>query len=412
LNPSDIDGGNRDARDAEAPPDGGVPPPASLTSPNRSTSAEADDERWMAHALELAGRGRFGASPNPMVGAVVLDSDGRLAGKGHHAACGGVHAEIGALTEAGDRARGGTLFVTLEPCSHFGRTPPCVDAIVRAGVRRVVVGLRDPNPEAAGGIEALQSEGIEVTEGVGSESGRILNRRWLRWARTRRPWVSAKAAISLDGRVATRTGHSRWITGEPARNRGLVLREEHDAIAVGVGTVIADDPRLTRRLGLNPGEAWRRVILDSTLRTPSDAIVVQSDPEITLIAHTDRASDADRQRLAAAGVELVELLPDDAGRVSVAALLDVLGQRGVSALLVEGGPHVHGSFFDSDLVDELFFFVAPLVIGGEAPSAVGGLGAADLPSAPRFVFETTEAHNGDLELHAVRPEDADVHGSD
>lgn len=366
----------------------------------------------MRRALELAQRGRCGASPNPMVGAVVLDREGRPAGEGFHRRCGGPHAEIHALSAAGDLARGGTIYVTLEPCSHHGRTPPCVDAIIAAGLRRVVIGVSDPNPDAAGGAESLRAEGIEVTEGVSSESGRILNRRWLKWAQERRPWVSAKAAVSLDGRIATRTGRSMWITGEEARHRGLELREEHDAILVGVDTVIADNPKLTRRLGLNPGGDWRRVVLDSRLRTPSTAVIVESEAEMTLIAHTADAAAADRQRLTSAGVELVELGADEHGRVSVTELLDYLGGNNVSALLVEGGAAVHGSFFDSDLVDEVFFFVAPMIIGGDAPAAVAGLGIADLERAPRFCFEEVCGHGDDLELHGVRPENADVHGTD
>lgn len=370
------------------------------------------DDHWMQHALDLARKGRYGASPNPMVGAVVLDSEGRLAGRGYHARCGGPHAEVHALAEAGDHARGGTIYVTLEPCVHHGRTPPCVEAIIAAGLRRVVVAINDPNPVASGGLEQLRAESIEITEGIGSEGGRILNRRWLRWAQNHRPWVSAKAAISLDGRIATRTGNSKWITGKAARSRGLELREEHDAILVGVGTVLADDPRLTRRLGRNPGDDWLRVVLDSRLRTPNDAVVVQSDPEMTVMVHTAEATDGDRARLSGAGVELVELTADDTGRVDLGALLDHLGGRGIAALLVEGGARVHGSFFDADLVDELFFFIAPLVIGGEAPAAVGGLGVADLDMAHRFHYEEIRHHGDDLELHCVRPEDADVHGSD
>ncbi len=366
----------------------------------------------MEHALELAARGRYGASPNPMVGAVVLDAEGRLVGEGYHARCGGPHAEVFALAQAGDRARGGTLYVTLEPCAHHGRTPPCTDAIIAADLRRVVVGLDDPNPIATGGVERLRAAGVEVTEGVNSQSGRILNRRWLHSVRTRRPWVSAKAAVSLDGRIATRTGDAKWITGAAARDRGLELREEHDAILVGAGTVLADNPRLTRRLGLNPGNDWLRVVLDSRLRTPDDAIVVASDPGITMIAHTADAADDDRARLAAAGVELVELPADKLGRVSIAAVLDLLGDRGIAALLVEGGGAVHGSFFDADLVDELFFFVAPTIIGGDSPAAVGGLGADRLELARRYTFDDVRRHEDDLELHCVRPEDADVHGSD
>jgi diaminohydroxyphosphoribosylaminopyrimidine deaminase/5-amino-6-(5-phosphoribosylamino)uracil reductase len=366
----------------------------------------------MARALELAARGRCGASPNPMVGAVVLDAQGQLAGEGYHAACGGPHAEVFALAEAGERARGGTLYVTLEPCSHHGRTPPCTDAVLAAGVRRLVYAMAEPTATAGGGAARLRAEGLEVLEGPGSERARVLNRRWLRWARFHRPWVTLKAAVSLDGRVATREGDSKWITGEEARHRGLELREEHDAILVGVETVIADDPRLTRRLGLNPVANFRRIVLDSTLRTPAGAAVVTEQPATTLIVHTAAAAAGDRRRLREAGVELVELRAGDDGRIDLEALLDFLARREVAALLVEGGPRVAGSFHDADLVDEIALFVAPFLIGGPAPAAVGGRGVPGLELARRFRFEVVERRGADLEIRAVRPEDADVHGTD
>jgi len=369
------------------------------------------DVRWMRRALELAARGRFGASPNPMVGAVVLDPEGRLAGEGYHARCGGPHAEVMALREAGDRARGGSLFVTLEPCAHHGRTPPCVDAILSAGIRRVVAAMREPNPHAGGGIDRLGAEGVDAGVGGDSDRARALNRRWLTWVQERRPWVTLKAAVSLDGRIATRTGQSKWITGEPARRRSLELREEHDAIVVGVGTVLADDPLLTRRLGLNPGESWTRVVLDSRLRTPTAAQVVQTSPEQTLIAHTREAAPGERRRLKDAGVQLVEIAAAADGRVELHQLLEHLARREVAALLVEGGSAVHGSFADAGLVDEAVFFIAPLLIGGSGPSAVAGRGVADLELATRLRFEGIERHGADLELRAVRPEEEDVHGS-
>jgi diaminohydroxyphosphoribosylaminopyrimidine deaminase / 5-amino-6-(5-phosphoribosylamino)uracil reductase len=408
LNSSNIEHRGHGSRDSEATPN----TPAPTMSAGGEACVDTRDNHWMRHALDLACKGRYGTSPNPMVGAAILDADGCLVGEGYHERCGGPHAEVHALAQAAGSARGGTIYVTLEPCAHHGRTPPCVDAIIAAGIRRVVVAVNDPNPVASGGLDILRAESIEVTEGVGSESGRILNRRWLRWAQSRRPWVSAKAAASLDGRIATRTGHSKWITGKAARDRGLVLREEHDAILVGVDTVLADNPRLTRRLGLNPGDDWRRVILDSKLRTPSNSTVVESDPETTIIVHTAEAVESDRSRLETAGVELVELVGDDDGRIDLGGLLDHLGDRGITALLVEGGATVHGSFFDADLVDEVFFFVAPFVIGGEAPAAVGGIGIANLDMAHRYHYEEVCRHGADLELHCVRPEDADVHGSD
>jgi diaminohydroxyphosphoribosylaminopyrimidine deaminase/5-amino-6-(5-phosphoribosylamino)uracil reductase len=366
----------------------------------------------MARALELAAHGRYGASPNPMVGAVVLDADGRLVGEGYHAAFGGPHAEVAALSEAGEHARRGTLYVTLEPCNHHGKTPPCTEAILAAGVRRVVIALGEPTQTAGGGADRLRAEGVEVQDGPGSQRARILNRRWLRWARFHRPWVTMKAAVSLDGRIATREGESKWITGEEARRRGLELREEHDAVLVGIETVLADDPRLTRRLGLNPIAGWKRVILDSTLRTPSDAMVVKEHPETTQIIHTAAATAENRRRLKLDGVELVELRAGDDGRIDLEALLDHLARREIVALLVEGGPTVHGAFHDADLVDEIALFMAPFLIGGPAPASVAGRGIPGLEMARRYRFEALEQHGQDLEIRAVRPEDADVHGSD
>jgi diaminohydroxyphosphoribosylaminopyrimidine deaminase/5-amino-6-(5-phosphoribosylamino)uracil reductase len=394
--------------------DGGSSNP-SRVGPNRgNVQSESDDidHRWMDRALELAALGRCGASPNPMVGALVIDAQGDLAGEGYHAAFGGPHAEIVAIADAGERTHGGTIYVTLEPCAHHGKTPPCVDAILAAGLRRVVVALSEPTSQAGGGCDRLRTEGIEVHEGPGAERSRSLNRRWLHWVRYHRPWVTLKAAVSLDGRVATREGDSKWITGEGARKRGLELREEHDAILVGIETVLADDPRLTRRLGINPVSGWRRVVLDSKLRTPSDAVIVQSQPESTLIYHTVEATVEDRRRLREAGIELVELRAGDDGRVDIGAVLDDLGRREVAALLVEGGPTVHGCFNDAELVDEVALFIAPLIIGGGGPSAVAGRGIATLEAAQRLVFEDIERHGEDLEIRAVRPEEAHVHGAD
>ena len=367
------------------------------------------DTRWMRRALELAARGRCGASPNPMVGAVVVDPTGRVVGEGHHARCGGPHAEVMALREAGQQADGGSLFVTLEPCTHHGRTPPCVKAILEAGIRRVVIAMRDPNSPASGGLDQLRAEGVDAFIGGETERARILNRRWLTWAQERRPWVTMKAATSLDGRIATRTGQSKWITGEAARHRGLELREEHDAILVGVDTVIADDPRLTRRLGLNPTTSWLRIVLDSRLRTPVDASVIRSHPEQTLIVHTPDAPHESRLRLAEAGVHLMEINADASARVELHQLLESLARRDIAALLVEGGATIHGSFVDAGLVDEAVFFVAPMLIGGPGPAAVAGRGVADLELAPRLQFESVNRHGNDLEIRAIRAEDGDVH---
>jgi diaminohydroxyphosphoribosylaminopyrimidine deaminase/5-amino-6-(5-phosphoribosylamino)uracil reductase len=374
------------------------------------------DARWMARALALAARGRYGASPNPMVGAVVLDANGNLVGEGFHSCFGAPHAEFVALAAASQRAEGGTLYVTLEPCAHTGKTPPCIDAIMSARIRRVVVATRDPNPVAGGGLERLAEAGMEIKLGVHGDSARRLNRRWLRHVQDGRPWVTLKAAVSLDGRIATRTGQSKWITGEKARRRSLELREEHDAILVGVATVIADDPLLTRRLGFNPSGSWRRIVLDSRLRTPIASRVVQELPEQTILVHGMDAPRSRQEALARCGVELLEAPTGHDDRIDLLSLLPRLAKRGIAALLVEGGAEVHGSFVDADLVDEVIFFVAPLIIGGVAPSAVAGLGASELALAHRLVFEEVVRHDLDLELRAVRSEavaeEPDVHGVD
>jgi diaminohydroxyphosphoribosylaminopyrimidine deaminase/5-amino-6-(5-phosphoribosylamino)uracil reductase len=370
------------------------------------------ESRWMRRALELAERGRLGVWPNPMVGAVVVDADGRLAGEGFHSAFGGPHAEVVALDAAGENARGGSLFVTLEPCNHQGKTPPCVDAILGAGIERVVVAMRDPNPVSTGGIDRLRAEGVDVTLGRDADGARVLNRRWSKWIEERSPWVTLKAAVSLDGRIATRTGQSKWITGEEARRRGLEMREEHDAILVGIETVLADNPRLTRRLGENPAENWQRIVVDSRLRTPTESTIVQTDPELTVIAHTPEASPEDRERLEQRGVHLLEISADSSRRVELHELLERLAQRGVGALLVEGGATVHGSFADANLADEVVLFVAPILIGGSAPAAVAGFGVDELGRAPRYQFSSIARHGDDIELRAVRPEETDVHRAD
>jgi len=362
-----------------------------------------DDAFWMGRAVDLARRGRRGASPNPMVGAVVLDAGGRLAGQGWHAVFGGPHAEIVALQEAAGRTRGGTLYVTLEPCDHHGKTPPCTRAILEAGIRRVVIALSDPTALAGGGADRLRRAGLQVDAGLMAAEVEKLNRRWLVWARSRRPWVTLKAAVSLDGRIATRTGESKWITGEDARHRGLELREEHDAILVGIGTVLADDPRLTRRLGLNAGGPWYRIVLDSTLRTPPGAAVVKEAPETTLIVHTDRAPKDRRARLAAAGVRLLELPRGDRGRPELASVLEALASLPVAALLVEGGAEIHGALVDAGVVDELALFIAPTILGGRsAPMAVAGEGCSHLSDAYRMDIEDMSRVGSDLEIRAVR----------
>ncbi len=302
----------------------------------------------MARAIELARTADYRTSPNPMVGAVVLDSAGKVAGEGFHAAKGSPHAEQLALAAAGGKAKGGTIYVNLEPCTHAHRSTPCADAIASAGIKRVVVAMNDPD----------QRVEFYVTH-----------------RSTGRPFVSLKFAMSLDGKVATRTGESRWITGEQARNHGHQLRHIHDAILVGVNTVIKDDPQLTTRIeGDRDARQPLRVVLDSHLRTPRTARVLG---ERTLIATTS-AGDMDC-------AEVLKLPPGPDGRVPIEALLDQLGQRGILSLLVEGGAQTHAAFLAAGLVNKVYAYIAPKLIGGsEAPSPVGGVGIGHLNDALRL----------------------------
>jgi len=364
--------------------------------------SELDWSSLMRRALELAEVGRYGASPNPMVGSLIVDRDGAVVGEGAHLLCGGPHAEINALAAAGDRARGGTLVVTLEPCAHHGRTPPCVDAIVGAGLARVVLGVRDPNPAVDGaGVAALAAHGIEVVEGVEAEGCRHLARRFLHWQRTGLPWVTLKLAMTGDGKLASRGGRRQAISGDAARRAGYALREEHDAVLVGVGTVLADDPRLGRHLGLNPSAAVARVILDSRLRTPPAAAVLAERPESVLVCCTRGADPERRAGLARTGAQVVEVAADDSGRCDVRSVLAALTARGISSVLVEGGGETHFSFVRAALAQELIAFVAPLVLGGrDAVPAVGGAGFAGPADAARLRFRTIDRVGEDVMITA------------
>ncbi len=349
-----------------------------------------EDRRWMRRALALAWRAQGRVAPNPAVGAVVV-RDGALVGEGATRPPGGPHAEIVALQQAGERAHGATLYVTLEPCAHYGRTPPCADAVIAAGIRRAVVALLDPFPEVCGrGAAQLRASGIEVEVGLEAREAALVNAGYLKRLSSGLPEVTAKYAMTLDGRIATRTGHSRWITSELARREAHRLRDRHDAVMVGVGTVLADDPLLTVRL--SPEEAGEggphhplRVVVDSRARTPPTAAMLRPDtPGRTLIACTADAP-ADRVReLEAAGAEVV-VLPRGEGGVDLVALLHALGERGVNRVLVEGGGRLLGRLFDLGLVDQVVAFIAPVIVGGcEAPGPIGGHGVAAMEQAWRL----------------------------
>jgi diaminohydroxyphosphoribosylaminopyrimidine deaminase/5-amino-6-(5-phosphoribosylamino)uracil reductase len=366
-------------------------------------TARADaeqDARFMRRALELAEHGRGLTSPNPMVGAVVV-SDGEIVGEGFHERAGGPHAEVVALAAAGARSRGATLYVTLEPCSHQGRTPPCAPAVAAAGIRRVVAALIDPNPRVSGrGLAALRAAGVDVTEAILAEHAERQNRSFVAAMRLGRPHVTLKAAMTLDGRIADLHGESKWITGPAARAAAHRLRSESDAILVGVGTVLRDDPALTVRLDRPwPREPYR-VVLDTAARTPANARVIAAGTPARALVITGEATGRARvAALTAAGASVVAVGARD-GRVDLRAALAVLAGLEVRAVLVEGGGEVHGAFLEAGLVDRVAVFVAPRLLGGRgATSTIGGAGLP-LKSAPRLApFEVTHV-GADLLLEA------------
>ena len=330
----------------------------------------------MRRALSLARRSLGGVSPNPAVGAVVLNG-AAVVGEGRTEPPGGRHAETVALEQAGDAARGGVMYVSLEPCNHHGRTPPCVDAIMDVGIAEVHAAIPDPNPHVAGGgAAALRDAGVKVVVGERAAEASTLLEAYLKWVTTGRPFVTAKFAMSLDGKIATRSGDSQWITGERARQHVHELRAASDAVMVGVGTVLADDPLLTARdrRGRPLERQPLRVVVDSGARTPPGArLLSQPGPVLVATAAEDRH---------VAGAQTVSrALPT--GAVDVDSVLRYLGsERDVSSVLVEGGAKLLGSMFDLELVDKVVAFVAPTIIGGdEAPSAVGGLGVGTMSDA-------------------------------
>jgi len=329
---------------------------------------------FMRRALEIAERGRGLTSPNPMVGAVVV-RDGRIVGEGAHLRAGGPHAEVQALAAAGEAARGATLYSTLEPCDHHGRTPPCAPAVAAAGIARVVAALADPNPVAAGGGARLRAAGVAVELGLMAEEAARQNRVWLTAVRERRPHVTLKAAATLDGKIADVHGGSKWITGEAARLHAHRLRAESDAIVVGVTTALRDDPALTVRLG----EPWPRepyrVVLDSTARLGPDARVIHAATPARALIAVGAAAPADRVAALARAGATVLYGPTRAGRVDATALLARLFDLDVRAVLLEGGGETHAAFFDAGVVDRVALFLAPRLLGGRAaPGVLGGEG--------------------------------------
>jgi diaminohydroxyphosphoribosylaminopyrimidine deaminase/5-amino-6-(5-phosphoribosylamino)uracil reductase len=362
-----------------------------------STSAQSADEKWMERALE---HGRLGyPSPNPHVGAVVVKND-ELIGAAHHERAGEDHAEVAALKAAGKKAEGATLYVTLEPCNHVGRTPPCTEAIIAAKVKRVVFGVRDPNPHVTGGgIERLRQAGIEVVEGVRAEQARALVAPWTKFVLEGVPYVSLKLGLSLDGRIATRTGASKWVTGPEARQRVHALRARHDAVAVGIGTALADDPRLTVRDA--PGQCPIRIVFDTKLRLPLSSRLVDSAAEVpTWVVCSADAPSSVEEDLTTRGVEVLRAPATAEGRLDVAGALRLLAARGLVTLMVEGGAELAGSFLAGRQADELHAFIAPILLGPRGrPGAVDWAGPDAPAEAPRIVEPEWELCGSDAYVH-------------
>jgi len=353
-----------------------------------------DDASFMKRALQLARKGEGWVSPNPMVGAVIVKKD-RVIGEGYHRKFGQDHAEINALNRATESVEGSTIYVTLEPCSHYGKTPPCVESLLTGRPKRVVIGTADPNPLVAGqGIGTLKRHGIEVTVGVLEGACREINETFFKFIQSRLPFVTLKFAQTLDGRIATSTGHSRWISSLPSRRFAHRLRHAHDAILVGIGTILSDDPELTVRLvrGKNP----LRIVLDSRLRIPLTARVLQNqDQSGTLIVTTDQGDREKLLRLHDLGIETLVLPADPSGRTDLHPLLQSLGTRNIASLLVEGGSGILTSLLAEDLADRLIAIVAPK-IAGQGIEAVGQLHITNMGNAVGLVFKKIFRSGDDL----------------
>jgi diaminohydroxyphosphoribosylaminopyrimidine deaminase/5-amino-6-(5-phosphoribosylamino)uracil reductase len=334
------------------------------------------DEQWMHEALELAKKGEGWTLPNPMVGAIVV-KNGKRVGAGYHARAGARHAECVALEKAGARARGATLYTTLEPCAHYGKTPPCVDAIIRAGISRVVCATHDPHPQARGGARKLRAAGIKVAIGVCNKEAHVLNEAFFAYQKNKRPFVSIKFAASLDGKLATRTRNSKWITNDKARAFARYLRGTHQALVVGIETVLADDPHLGARTKGLPDPI--RVILDSRLRIPLNAQVLRD--KNVVIATTGRAPASKKRALEKRGIRVLTFRGTS---VPPRQLLTELGKLNLVSVLVEGGGSVIGSFLDARVVDKVYACFAPLLIGGDTAISIGGKGVARVADALRL----------------------------
>lgn len=359
---------------------------------------QAIDEQFMRQALALAEQARGRTSPNPMVGGVVV-KNGQVVGRGYHARAGSRHGEVAALEDAGAQTQGATLYVTLEPCCHYGkRTPPCTKTVIAAGVRRVVAAMRDPNPLVSGkGLEELRQAAIEVKVGVLEPEAAALNEVYIKYIITKRPFVLLKVAASLDGKIATVTGESRWITNERSRLLAHQLRDQLDAVMVGINTVLRDDPLLTTRLPGGGGRDPTRIVIDSRLRIPCEAKVLTASPTACIIiATTARGPHDKRRQLEALGAKVL-VIEGDGPRVPLTPLMEQLGAMQVTSILLEGGGELHGAALRAGIVDKVLYFIAPKLLGGRtAPPAIGGEGIARLVEAVTLERMQVERLDDDL----------------
>ncbi len=349
-----------------------------------------------ARAIELARAGVGRVSPNPLVGCVIVSTDGTIVGEGTYVKDGTTHAEVIALDQAGERARGGTAYVSLEPHDHFGKTPPCTEALINAGIRRVVCPIDDPNPLVSGsGFERLRNAGIEVVTGVLADEASRLNEKFICWHQEKRPFVHLKLAISLDGRISVNGSVSTALSGAAARARVHDLRHEHDAILVGASTAVIDNPSLTDRSGKARRRSLVRVILDNRLRLSPDSILATTTGDAPTIVFPNCIDPATVARLTDRGVEVV---PIEGGARNLTAVLEELCKREIQSVLVEGGTAVAGAFVEARLIDKITFIYAPMIIGGESPSAVGGPGISSLAEALRLKDIDMDRLGDDVEM--------------
>jgi diaminohydroxyphosphoribosylaminopyrimidine deaminase / 5-amino-6-(5-phosphoribosylamino)uracil reductase len=354
------------------------------------------DREFMARALELARNGRGLVSPGPMVGCVIVDEFGEVVGEGFYVFEDVKHAETIALAQAGERATGGTAYVSLEPHAHHGRTPPCTEALITAGIRRVVAPIQDLNPRVSGqGFEHLRSAGVEVQTGLLAEEAARVNEAYLHYMRTGRPFVHLKLAVSLDGKIATRTKDSRWVTGPESLQRVHELRHEHDAILIGIGTALVDDPLLTDRSTLPRRRSLVRVVLDDRLELPSDSNLVSTAEQFPLLVVGNRAANENRAKeLEQKNIKIISSEDRD-----IVNLLEELGRQSIASVLVEGGSNVAGFFVDAGLINKATFFIAPKIVGGsKAPTAVGGEGIEQMKDALKLEGVEVIRHGDDIEV--------------